>query len=702
MSLSVAMKTAASGLLAAQTGLRAVSDDIANVNTPCYVRKQVDQRPLVVGGQGMGVEITGIKRVTDQYLQGASITAASDAARWSATSEYLDNAQGLFGDPSGDNFFFSRLDKIWSTFAAASNDPSSSLARGQALSSVEDMINEAQRINTQITSLGDTVDAQAQTDITRVNDLLKQINTLNADISRARLSRADSSGSENIQSGLVDELAGLMNIQITQRPNGGVTVRTEEGFQLAGDQAATLTYNRTDATKAYIAIEPQGGLGSAQPIAVTSGELRALMDLRDDSLPGLADQLGEFMSRAADQMNAISNASTAVPAPNSLTGRDTGLDMTTALAHFTGKTTIAITNAAGVVQRKVELDFDAHTLSVDGGAASAFADSSFDTDVTAALGGLGTVSFSGGALKITASPATNGVAINEGTSKKADRAFSHFFGLNDIVRSNGGPTNYDTGLTTTDANGFTSGDTIAFRLALGDGKPIFDVSVAVPSPAGDMQNLLNALNANGTGVGQYGAFSLDSNGKMKFTASTTYEVSLSVTADHTQRGAGGPSISRLFGLSSFERTSRASRLEVDPAMVSDPTKLPLAQLDLTATPPAVAIRPGDGRGAAAMANAGDILGHFDAAGTLGAVRMTLSRYASEFGGAVGRQSEAAATSKASAESVANEASSRRQAIEGVNIDEELVRLTTYQQAFNASARLITAAKDMFDVLTNMV
>ncbi|HPA40019.1 MAG TPA: flagellar basal body rod C-terminal domain-containing protein, partial [Phenylobacterium sp.] len=136
--------------------------------------------------------------------------------------------------------------------------------------------------------------------------------------------------------------------------------------------------------------------------------------------------------------------------------------------------------------------------------------------------------------------------------------------------------------------------------------------------------------------------------------------------------------------------------------VSDPTKLPLAQLDLTATPPAVAIRPGDGRGAAAMANAGDILGHFDAAGTLGAVRMTLSRYASEFGGAVGRQSEAAATSKASAESVANEASSRRQAIEGVNIDEELVRLTTYQQAFNASARLITAAKDMFDVLTNMV
>ena len=45
---------------------------------------------------------------------------------------------------------------------------------------------------------------------------------------------------------------------------------------------------------------------------------------------------------------------------------------------------------------------------------------------------------------------------------------------------------------------------------------------------------------------------------------------------------------------------------------------------------------------------------------------------------------------------------RRQATEGVNLDEELVNLTTYQQAFNASARLIQATKDLFDVLTNMI
>ena len=49
-----------------------------------------------------------------------------------------------------------------------------------------------------------------------------------------------------------------------------------------------------------------------------------------------------------------------------------------------------------------------------------------------------------------------------------------------------------------------------------------------------------------------------------------------------------------------------------------------------------------------------------------------------------------------------EASARRSAVEGVNMDEELVLMTTYQQAFNASARLIQAASEMYDTLIGMM
>ena len=49
-----------------------------------------------------------------------------------------------------------------------------------------------------------------------------------------------------------------------------------------------------------------------------------------------------------------------------------------------------------------------------------------------------------------------------------------------------------------------------------------------------------------------------------------------------------------------------------------------------------------------------------------------------------------------------EADSRRTSTEGVSLDEELVNLTTYQQAYNASARLIQAASDMFTSLLQIV
>src|SRR5690348_13147501 len=124
MSLTATLNTAVSGLQAAQIGLRTVSDNISNVNTPGYVRKTVNQQQLVADGKGMGVEILGVRRVTDQYLQLASLTAAADSKRYGVIAEYLDNAQGLFGNPSGDSFFFSRLDDIWAAFAASADDPS--------------------------------------------------------------------------------------------------------------------------------------------------------------------------------------------------------------------------------------------------------------------------------------------------------------------------------------------------------------------------------------------------------------------------------------------------------------------------------------------------------------------------------------------------------------------------------------------------
>jgi flagellar hook-associated protein 1 FlgK len=701
MTLSVALSSANSGLQAAQAALDAISDNIANVNTPGYVRKVVNQEEQVVTGQGQGVKITGVERVTDQYLQSASLGANSQASQWDSYSTFMDNAQSLFGDPSseGPDFFFNRPDQIYSDFATAADDPSSSLLRNQALSDVQDFLGEADRINTQIDQLNHNVDSQMGDVISQANDLLKQIDSLNTDISRAKVTGTDASGSENNQQTLITQLSSLMSIKVAQNTQGGVTIRAPDGILLAGQGAATLTYNQSGSMPGYITATSPGS-GLTQPLTVSSGQMRGLLDLRNTTLPGLSDQLGEFMSGMTEQLNAAHNASTAFPPPTSLTGRDIGMDLPTAINGFSGKSTVAIVDSSGVVQKQVDIDFDAGTMSTDGGATTTpFTSANFLTQLNGALGTSGTAAFTNGQLSISAS-GSNGVAIDEGTSSKAGKAFSSFFGLNDLVRSSG-TSDYNTGLTGTDPNGFVAGGQITLHIAQSNGNPIKDVTVAVPA-GGTMNDLLSALNNNSTGVGLYGQFSLDSQGALTFKATAPPDASLSVAADTTQHGAGGPSLSNFFGIGPGARANRADNFSVDPTILADPTKLALGTLDLSVAAGQPAISKGDGTGAAALANAGNVTTNFQAAGGLGQVSMTVSAYAAQFGGSIGSAAASAASQSSNAASIKTEADSRLQSVEGVNLDEELVNLTTYQQAYSASARMVQASKDLFDTLLGIM
>lgn len=698
MSLTSVLSNASSGLIAAQAGLRTASDNIANVNTPGYVRKAVDQTHRIIGGVGSGTEISGVRRIVDQFLVSAGLSAASTASRWEVVSSGLDNAQSLFGDPTSDTGYFASLDRVWTTFEAAAQNPTSGILRSQSVSAVQDFFNQTGRINDQLRRMMESADAKAVTTAQDINDLLAQISRLNTDISRASVGAGDATGAENVQAGLIDKLAKLLDIQVAPRSAGGVTIRSSEGFELVGDSPANLVYRSSDSTPGYLAVAYDAG--AEQPITVTGGEMRALMDLRDSGLPGLMEQLGEFASRVAERLNAAHNDSSAAPAPSVLEGRDTGLDLPTALNGFTGAFTVAVTNAAGVVQRRVDIDFTAGTLSVDLGPPSALPiGGAFLAGLNAALGGFGTATFANRSLTLTAT-APNGIAFDEGTSQKAGRGFSHYFGLNDLVRSSG-QTSYETGLAATDPHGFAPGQTLTLRLTQSDGRPIRDVAVAVPA-ATTMQDLVNALNANSTGVGLVGAFALDGMGQLAFTPGTNPPVSLSVVSDLTSRGAGGPSVSALFGLGVIERGSRAERLSVDSRTVQDPNRLAMSRLDLSVAAGQPAIRPGDGSGARALAAAGEAPTGFDPAGFLGALTVSVSDYAAQFSAAIGRQAEAADSRRQTTLAVSGEVASRRQSVEGVNIDEELVRLTTYQQAFNASARMIQAAKELFDVLTNII
>lgn len=704
MSLGSILNIANSGLQTAQTQLRVVSDNVANVNTPGYVRKVAEQVTLTNEGLGSGVEVARIRLATDRFLQAASLNGASEANRQGVRYELFDRIQSLFGDPGGNSGFFAQVDGVFSAFAGASEDPVSSPRRQEALFRVQALFDESTRIAGQIQSAREDADGRIQSALEKANTLLAQIEGLNVEIARSTVVNGDASGAETAQAALIGQLSELMDIRVSQRSVGGVSIRTGAGVMLAGDGHATLEYNRAGTVTAETSFneiwvtEPRG---QKRPLldSITSGEIRGLVELRDIDAPQAAERLAELMAHVADELNRAHNANTSVPAPGALTGKNVGQSLESALTGFTGTTNIAVVNSGGVIQSRAEIVFSGATMTINGAAATP---ATFLTVLNAQLPGA-TASFANGVLKIEAA-VPNGVSIADAAaspSAKAGRGFSHYFGLNDLVVSDR-PGNYDIGLTAASPHGFTAGETVTFRFTGETGARLRDLEVAIPA-GGTVGDLLTTLNDPVTGVGRFGAFAFDAvTGVLNFTGHGSPSPRFSVLEDRTTQVPSGVSMTELFGIGGGVRASRADGFSLRPDINSTPSKLALAQLNLSAAAGTPALSSGDGRGAALLADAGQRSASFLAAGDSSGGAMSVSRYASELAGDIGGKAAVAKNRKDSATALFTEAKARQTAHEGVNLDEELVLMTTYQQAFNASARLIQAARDMYDVLLGMV
>jgi flagellar hook-associated protein 1 FlgK len=144
--------------------------------------------------------------------------------------------------------------------------------------------------------------------------------------------------------------------------------------------------------------------------------------------------------------------------------------------------------------------------------------------------------------------------------------------------------------------------------------------------------------------------------------------------------------------------ARALEIDVDSAIAADPGLLAVGRPDLTAALGARVIEAGDNRGASALVAARDSIRSFPAAGVLTAQSASLLTYAARLGGEAGRLASDAQRAFKGAEAVATAAADRRAHIEGVSLDDELLKMTTYQNAYAAAARVIQAATDMLDVL----
>lgn len=693
MSLNDILGSALSGLGASQAGLRTVSNNIANVNTAGYARERVSFSPGVTSGKSSGVVVSEPDRIADRFLEATVYRRSGEIGRAEASANYLDRLQALLGAPGASSSMSARLDAISAAAVEMTGSPGSEQILAAFTHRIGDAISSMQQMDTDVASLRADVETEVGYTVETINGLLKRIHELNDTVARLNGLGRSSAGAADQRMIALEELSTLISVTAREQPDGRITIDTASGAVLLDRRERQLSYpvageGVAQPTYPPIEIRFADGASTGERIdsAATGGKIGGLIDIRDRALPEFADQMGVLFAGLAETLNAASNAGTSVPAPAFLEGRQTGLVGGDRLG-FTGSSTFAVLKSDGELVAKVAIDFDAlgPTATIDDAVAA----------INAGLGAAGTASFVDGKLSIAATTAGHGIAVAQDPASPSDRAgtgFSHYFGLNDIVRSDDSSL-VPSGLMAADPHGFDTGETVELVLRDASGRSLVRHTLS-PVTGGTVGDLLTDLNASP--LATYGAFSIDDRGRFQFQPKAGLSgVALSIPADSTNRFDTGRSFSALAGLTGA--ASGLTRAEVQPELLKNPTRLPLARLDTTAAVGTKAVGPGDARGATEFV---DRLSQPTDFGKMGTA--TIERFASNLLGRAGMQAAQATTAMQDAAARRDDAVNRRDSFSGVNIDEELAQLVIFQNSYSAAARVMSTATQMYDTLLGMV
>ncbi len=187
--LNSIMDSSLSALFAAQAGLATTGHNIANANTPGYSRQNVlfaARRPdiLPYGALGRGVEVQGIRRIQDEFLQNNLRIQKSRQESYSAVDSALYEVEAILGSVDNDHLG-NALNNFFDSWNALSQPPINTTLKQDVVSSAVSLVTDFHSINDSLDDLEANIEINIQSEIENLNRLMQGVSDMNGQIMSA-------------------------------------------------------------------------------------------------------------------------------------------------------------------------------------------------------------------------------------------------------------------------------------------------------------------------------------------------------------------------------------------------------------------------------------------------------------------------------------------------------------------------------------
>ena len=304
--LNIGTQALQANLMALQT----IGNNIANVNTPGYSREttvlQAVPGQYTGGGYvGQGVAVQTIQRNYDTFLGTQATLASSVSASDTARSNQMQSLEGLFSGGTSD--VGQSISTMLNSFSDVASAPADLTSRTVALTNANETAARIRELSTNIDDLQSGVKQQVAQDITNINTIANNIAQVNADIARAQGAGQPPNSLLDQRDQLIANLNKL--VKTTQIPASDGTVSVFVGGSQAlvlGTKVSPLaatTDAYSDPTKSALAINQSGTLVPLDSTTLGGGELAGLLQFQNVDLNSARDMLGRLTVATTTAVN---------------------------------------------------------------------------------------------------------------------------------------------------------------------------------------------------------------------------------------------------------------------------------------------------------------------------------------------------------------------------------------------------------------
>lgn len=300
-------------LMAHSTQIQTAGHNISNADTEGYSRQRVIvksfepiyrpdlERAMVPGQIGQGCDVESINRIKDELLESRIVEQKNVESYWETRDKYYSMIESVYNEPN-DVSVRTNMDKFWQGWQELSTYPESDAARLAVVVRGQTLTNSIQQQYKSLRGIGDQINGDIEAVVKQVNDLSRQIASVNGEIVRSKGLGDNPNDLMDRRDLLVEKLSSLINVTVTQKDPDEFMVHTDGQIIVQGNLARQIeTVGQLD----------NNGYGKLMwsdtkiDAEFHGGTLGALVELRDKDIRTEIQSLNTMALNFADLVNDV-------------------------------------------------------------------------------------------------------------------------------------------------------------------------------------------------------------------------------------------------------------------------------------------------------------------------------------------------------------------------------------------------------------